>query len=89
MYYLCCDRAGVVIQGQARVDTSFVQTMIEFNAGLQSKIDFVTDVNYEKGVKMCIQMVRPQLLYQFCPYPEMRVSKMSNLLLVDQTNKFN
>jgi len=47
----------MVIQGQARVDTSFVQTMIEFNTGVQTRLDFKSDLEFGSGVAMCMQMV--------------------------------
>ncbi|XP_018019363.1 microsomal triacylglycerol transfer protein isoform X2 [Hyalella azteca] len=51
--------AGMIIQGQARVDTSFVQTMIEFNTGVQTRLDFVSDLEFGSGVAMCMQMSQP------------------------------
>lgn len=51
--------AGMVIQGQARVDTSFVQTMIEFNTGVQTRLDLMSDLTFGSGIAMCMQMSQP------------------------------
>ena len=47
----------MVVQGQARVDNSVVQTMIEFNAGAQSQLNFITDLDFSDDITMCLQMV--------------------------------
>ena len=46
-----------VVQGRARVDNSFIQTMVEFNFGSQSQLDFVTDLEFYSDKIMCLQMV--------------------------------
>lgn len=46
-----------MIQGVARVDNSFVQTMIEFNTGTQAQLNFVSDLEFYNEVMMCLQMV--------------------------------
>ncbi|XP_042223362.1 microsomal triglyceride transfer protein large subunit-like isoform X3 [Homarus americanus] len=51
--------AAMVIQGVARVDTSFVQTLIEFNTGAQTQLNFITDLDFYDEVVMCLQMVQP------------------------------
>ncbi|XP_071534399.1 microsomal triglyceride transfer protein large subunit isoform X1 [Panulirus ornatus] len=51
--------AALVIQGVARVDSSFVQTLIEFNTGAQTQLNFVTDLDFYDEVIMCLQMVQP------------------------------
>ena len=47
----------MVVQGQARVDTSFVQTMIEFNTGVQNKLELTSDIDFSGKIIMCMQMV--------------------------------
>lgn len=51
-----------MIQGVARVDNSFVQTLIEFNMGTQAQLNFVSDLEFYDEVMMCLQMVsyKPQ-----------------------------
>ncbi|KAK8742359.1 hypothetical protein OTU49_001825 [Cherax quadricarinatus] len=51
--------AAMVIQGVARVDTSFVQTLIEFNTGAQTQLNFISDLDFYEEVIMCLQMVQP------------------------------
>nr|XP_045590522.1 microsomal triacylglycerol transfer protein-like [Procambarus clarkii] len=51
--------AAMVIQGVARVDTSFVQTLIEFNTGAQTQLNFISDLEFYDEVAMCLQMVQP------------------------------
>lgn len=51
--------AAMIVQGVARVDSSFVQTLIEFNSGGQTQLNFVTDLEFYDEVIMCLQMVQP------------------------------
>ena len=60
----CC-RAAMVVQGVARVDNSFVQSLIEFNTGGQTQLNFVTDLDFYDEVLMCLQMVSTVHLYEF------------------------
>ena len=47
----------MVMQGVARVDNSFVQTLIEFNTGAQAQLNFITDLDFYDEVMMCLKMV--------------------------------
>lgn len=51
--------ASLVVQGQARVDNSFVQTLVEFNTGAQTQLNFVTDLSFGGEILMCLQMIQP------------------------------
>lgn len=51
--------AALVVQGQARVDNSFVQTLVEFNTGAQTQLNFVTDLAFGGEILMCLQMIQP------------------------------
>ncbi|KAK3869563.1 hypothetical protein Pcinc_025147 [Petrolisthes cinctipes] len=53
--------AALVIQGVARVDNSFVQTLIEFNTGTQAQLNFISDLEFYDEVMMCLQMVQPDI----------------------------
>ncbi|KAB7498301.1 Microsomal triglyceride transfer protein large subunit [Armadillidium nasatum] len=53
--------ASGVIQGQARVDNSFIQTMVEFNAGSQTQLDFLSNLESSPSIMMCLRMVQPDL----------------------------
>jgi len=48
--------AGVVIQGQARVDAAFVQAMLEHNTGVTANMDISADVTMSGDVSMCMKM---------------------------------
>ncbi|CAL4123222.1 unnamed protein product [Meganyctiphanes norvegica] len=51
--------AALVVQGQARVDNSFVQTLVEFNTGAATQLNFVTDLEFSGKVLMCLKMIQP------------------------------
>ncbi|XP_045138824.1 microsomal triglyceride transfer protein large subunit-like isoform X1 [Portunus trituberculatus] len=51
--------AAMVIQGVARVDSSFIQTLIEFNVGTQAQLNFMSDLEFYDDVMMCLKMVQP------------------------------
>ncbi|KAG0704324.1 Microsomal triglyceride transfer protein large subunit [Chionoecetes opilio] len=51
--------AAMVIQGVARVDSSFIQALIEFNIGSQAQLNFMSDLEFYEDVMMCLKMVQP------------------------------
>lgn len=51
--------AAMVIQGVARVDSSFIQALIEFNIGSQAQLNFMSDLDFYEEVMMCLKMVQP------------------------------
>lgn len=53
--------AANVMQGVARVDNSFVQTLIEFNTGSQAQLNFISDLDFYDEVMMCLKMVQPNM----------------------------
>ncbi|XP_068229870.1 microsomal triglyceride transfer protein large subunit isoform X2 [Palaemon carinicauda] len=53
--------ASMVMQGVARVDNSFVQSLIEFNTGGQAQLNFITDLDFYDEIMMCLKMVQPDM----------------------------
>ena len=53
----------MVIQGVARVDSSFIQTLIEFNVGTQAQLNFMSDLEFYDDVMMCLKMVSFAISY--------------------------
>ncbi|KAK7021851.1 hypothetical protein SK128_009107 [Halocaridina rubra] len=53
--------AASVMQGVARVDSSFVQALIEFNVGGQAQLNFISDLDFYDEVMMCSKMVQPNM----------------------------
>lgn len=54
------------IEGIAKIDSSFIQSQIEFSLGGESYIDFITDFDfYDTPYKTCLQMNQPDLIITY------------------------
>jgi hypothetical protein len=53
-------RVAFVVRGQANVDTSFVQSQLEFNLAADPELKLVTDSDFSAKTMMCIQMSQPE-----------------------------
>ena len=62
--FLVTFRAAMVIQGVARVDSSFIQALIEFNVGTQAQLNFMSDLEFYEEVMMCLKMVSFCILFK-------------------------
>ena len=55
---------ALVLRGSTSIETSPFRAGVTFEAAGASKIDFQTNVDFYDGIKMCLQMGRPDFEYK-------------------------
>lgn len=57
-------RAGIVMFGLLRVDTSFVQSKVEFTMSTEPKLDLESDIEFASGVAVCLRLTQPTTIFK-------------------------
>jgi hypothetical protein len=56
---------ALVLRGSTSIESAPFRAGVTFEAGGASVIDFQTDVDFSDGIKMCLQMGRPEFAYRW------------------------
>lgn len=55
----------MIMNGLLRVDTSFVQSKVEFTVSTEPKLDLESNIEFGSGVAVCLRLKQPSTIYKY------------------------
>jgi len=80
--------AAMVMNGLLRVDTSFVQSRVEFFASMEPKLDLESDIEFSSNIAVCLRLKQPSILFKHNIFKEERIPGNKHSLRKAKYRKF-
>lgn len=66
--------SGVIVHGNTRIQTSFVQSKAEFMMSMEPKLQLSTNVDFSKAVALCMRLSQPETTVTYQVYKIERIA---------------
>lgn len=57
-------RAGILLSGLMKIDTSFINTYLDVSASLEPKLQLYSDIDFSSEVMLCMRLQQPDTTFR-------------------------